>query len=260
MRGVAAFSFVYTALADVSKPTLPQQWIAMQVDDIAINQGGVEVDGNMCCPHDAAQCKIQEAHQAELFHFDYPNNRTRSGDVGEDHAIVSLFGDIGKECLVSPNNTCLSYCPLPGGLDPFGIDKDAQYVGSTTFQGKAVDEWTWTEYIVPKLHIGKIQQTNFFVSKDAVPVPVQENDIIEPFGQRLGVENQTWSQFKAGPPPEVAFKVLGLASCPMSPNCNEDNRVAHRKRGRDLKNWAFYKFPQLWASAQYGMKGVSTLV
>jgi len=260
MRSVLAFFLAGAALADPSKPTLPQQWIATQVDDIAINQGGVEIDGNSCCLHDAAQCKIQEAHQSVLFHFDYPNNRTRSGDIGEENAIVSLFGEHGKEMQVSANNTCKQYCPLPEGLDPFGLDKDAKYMGSTTFQGKPVDEWHWVEYIIPKLHLGKMQETNFLVSKDSPPVPVQENDILEPFGQRLGVENQTWSQFKAGPPPDVAFKVHGIDSCPMSPNCNQNSRVAHRKRARDLKNLAFYKFPQLFIDGQHKPVSMSTVV
>merc|ERR1712039_57012 len=135
---------------------------AMQTDDVAINQGGIEVDGNLCCPHDAANCKIQAAHSADTFHFDFPNNRTRSGDVGEDQAIVSLYGSVGKELLVSSNNTCLQYCPLQFDLGPFGLDDTAKYVGRTTFQGKEVDMWNWVEY-----------------------------------------------------------KVLGIETCPMSPNCNE---------------------------------------
>lgn len=237
------------AVADPSKPDLPQQWIATQIDDIAINQGGVQIGENLCCPHDSPNCKIQAAHQTETFHFDFPNNRTRSGDIGQEGAIVSLFGKVGKEIQVSSNNTCKEYCPLPEGLDPFGVDKDAKYIGRTTFQGKDVDQWNWVEYIIPKFHLGKLQETNFFVSTDSTPVPVQENDIIEPFGQRLGMENQTWSNFKAGPPPAAAFKVSGIDSCPMSPNCNSDARIAHRKRGRDLKNWAFYKFPQLYLEA-----------
>jgi hypothetical protein len=256
MKAVLALSLAGAAIADPSKPTLPQQWTATQVDDIAINQGGVEIDGNLCCPQDSPNCKIQAAHQAETFHFDFPNNRTRSGDIGEDHAIVSLFGSVGKELLVSSNNTCIQYCPLPDDLDPFDIDKTAKYIGRTTFQGKEVDQWYWAEYIIPKLHVGKLQETNFYVSTDASPIPVQENDIIEPFGQRLGVENQTWSNFKAGPPPDAAFKVLGIEECPMSPNCNEDSRVAHRKRARDLKNWAFYKFPQVYLDAQRSMPTV----
>jgi len=260
MKAAFACSFVALASADPAKPTLPQQWTAMQTDDIAINQGGIQVDGNLCCPHDAANCKIQAGHSADTFHFDFPNNRTRSGDIGEENAIVSLYGSIGKELLVSSNNTCLQYCPLQFDLDPFGLDKDAKYVGRTTFQGKEADEWNWVEYIIPKLHLGKVQETNFFVSTDAAPVPIQENDIIEPFGQQLGEENQTWSNFKAVPPPSAAFKVLGIDSCPMSPNCNENNRVAHRKRARDLKNWAFYKFPQLFVQATQQATFITTVV
>jgi len=260
MKAVLACVVGGVALADPSKPSLPQQWTAVQTDDIAINQGGVEINGQLCCPHDAANCKIQAGHSADVFHFDFPNNRTRSGDVGEENAIVSLFGSVQKELLVSANNTCLQYCPLPAGLDPFGVDPDAKYVGRTTFEGKEVDEWNWIEYVVPKFHLGKLQETNFFVSTDSTPVPVQENDIIEPFGQRLGVENQTWSNFKAGPPPEAAFKVLGIDSCPMSPNCNQDARVAHRKRTRDLKNWAFYEFPQLFISHAHTARLMSTVV
>lgn len=105
-----------------------------------------------------------------------------------------------------------------------------------------------------------MQETNFFVSADETPVPMQENNIIEPFGQRLGEENQTWSNFKAGPPPSAAFKVLGIDKCPMSPNCNDDKRVAHRKRARDLKNWAFYKFPQLFVHASQQAALVTTVV
>jgi hypothetical protein len=244
LRAGGALSLAYSALAAPTKPSFPQQWTASQVDDIAINQGGVEIDGNLCCTHDSANCKIQAAHQVEVFHFDFPNNRTRSGDIGEDGAIVSVYGNGGKEMLVSSNNTCQQYCPLPYDLDKFEIDDSAEYVGSTTFQGQAADLWHWAEYIVPKLHLGKLQETNFFVSKDSTPLPLQEMDIIEPFGQRLGVENQTWPQFTPGAPPAAAFKVYGADTCPMSPNCNDNSRQKHRKRARDLKNWAFYKFPQ----------------
>lgn len=249
MQLAVAFALAYTGVALPSKPVLPQQWTATQADDVNINQGGIEVDDDTCCPHDAPQCKIQTVHQVDTFHFDFPNNRTRSGDIGEENAIVSLFGQIGKELQVSSNNTCKEYCPLPFDLDPFGLDPDAKYIGTATIEGKEVDQWNWFEYIFPKLHLVKMQETNFFVSKDATPVPVQENDIIEPLGQRLGVENQTWTSFKAGAPPAAAFRVHGINSCPMSPNCNNDQRVAHRKRARDLKNLAFYKYPQYFIRA-----------
>jgi hypothetical protein len=261
LQRVSTLSLIGTVLSlDPAKPTFPQQWTANQIDDVAINQGGEVIDGNICCPHDAEQCKIQELHQTALFHFDFPNNRTRSGDVGVEGAIVSLFGTVGKELEVSANNTCKEYCPLPESLDPFSLDKDAKYLGSTTFQGKDADEWTWTEYIIPKLHLGKLQQTNFYVSKDSPPLPLQESDIIEPFGQHLGVQNQTWSQFKAGPPPDVAFAVHGIDKCPMSPNCNAQNRVAHRQRARDMKNLAFYKFPQYFVGQHHQPAGMATVV
>merc|ERR1711920_286660 len=94
---------------------------------------------------------------------------------------------------------------------------------------------------------------NFLVSLDSPPLPVRENDIIEPLGQVMGTENTTWSQFTPGAPPVAAFAVQGVEKCPMSPNCNSNARVAHRMRGRDFRNMALYRFPQFFMNMGIGL-------
>jgi len=245
-------TLVALAAADPAKPSFPQQWNAMQLSDIQINQGGVPgPDGtSVCCEQNSPQCKIQTAHQADKFHFDFPNNRTRSGDPGQQGSIVSLYGSVMKEAQVSNNNTCISYCPLQFDLGEFALDDSAAYVGRQSLAGQDVDVWQWAEYLIPKLKIGIMQQTYFFVSTDDSPLPVREFDIIEPFGQKLGEENSTYSAFTPGKEPDTTFKVIGLDSCPMDPNCNSDSRQAHRMRGRDLRNLFAYKYPQAVIAAQ----------
>eukprot|EP01062_Namystynia_karyoxenos_P026978 TRINITY_DN2080_c0_g1_i1.p1 TRINITY_DN2080_c0_g1~~TRINITY_DN2080_c0_g1_i1.p1 ORF type:complete len:274 (+),score=98.03 TRINITY_DN2080_c0_g1_i1:78-824(+) len=248
MSRVLALLAAVGAAAGKAVPQLPQQWSALQTDNLVISQGGQRQGDLICCELDAPQCKVQSTHQSSMYYFDGAHNRTRTGSAGMSGAIVSLY-TVGKEMQVDENNTCTSYCPLQFDFAPFTIDAKAKYVGTTTVEGVTADQWTWTEYIFNKYHLLPMQKTNFYVTPDGA-IPVKEQDIIEPLGQVIGTENQTWIEFKAGAPAKSLFDVKGVDSCPMDPNCQQDSRSSHRRRGRDVDNWAYYRFPQAFAHRQ----------
>lgn len=132
---------------------------------------------------------------------------------------------------VDENNTCTTYCPLKGGLGRFGVSSDAAYLGKGDVDGAPADMWKWTQYAVPKLHLGVLEVDTFYVSTDATPVPLKQEALIEPLGQVIGTENTTWIDFKAGAPAASLFKVANAKTCPEDKNCQQNQaRLAHRRR------------------------------
>eukprot|EP00660_Eupelagonema_oceanica_P000789 gene789-1186_t len=145
-HAAALLPFAAFATAAPTHPKFPQQWTAVETIEQVINQGGKNEDGKACCGLDAAQCKIQTAHQKAHHYFDQPNQRARTGRAGTSGATISLY-DKKKEVQVDENNNCTSYCPLQSSkLGRFHIDVNATYAGKVTIDGIAADMWTWKEY------------------------------------------------------------------------------------------------------------------
>lgn len=88
-----------------------------------------------------------------------------------------------------------------------------------TYNGKTVELFQSKE-IFPILNI-TMEIDNFYVdcSNPSNAVPVAEVDLLTPFGQSLGSQNQTWANFKGGPQNPAKFVVNGMASCPEANNC-----------------------------------------
>jgi len=215
--------------SSLALPTFPLDWTADEKDTVLLNQGGVDEGDAICCPK-GSNCKVQLANSAGTTYFDYTHNRTRS-ETGDGGAIISLFGDVGKEFQVDYNMTCQAYCPLEfDDLQPFGIDDSAKSAGTITVDGKTYTGYSWKEYLFPKLHLGVMETDTLYVDESgATAVPFQQVVGITPLGHPLGQENTTWANFVAGTPDAKLFD-FDYKDCPEANNCNQDNlRRARRK-------------------------------
>lgn len=99
-------------------------------------------------------------------------------------------------------------------------------------------------FLFPSRRVIKMQTTDFYATLPADPTamatPVYEHDTLEPFGQHIGDEETSWTDFKAGQPDPSLFAVSGVADCPESPNCG--NSVRQHRRLRDGDYGAFAKY------------------
>jgi len=235
-----------SALAAPTTPTFPVSWTSAESSAISIAQGSVAgPNGEVCCLPSAPQCQVQVQAQTGTHYWDGVGNQTRFDSA--TGIIVTQYG-IGKEMLVAPNGTCTQYCPTQGAFDPSpfwpsaGDKEKIKDLGKKTVDGVECTHFQWVEHI---FGIIKIQETNMYVvvsDKAEASVPVAEHDIIEPFGQPAGTEDTHWSKFQPGQPAASLFQVTGIPSCPMSPNCGNDNQVflARRLRDNDFVTYAHY--------------------
>jgi hypothetical protein len=107
-------------------------------------------------------------------------------------------------------------------------------LGKKTVNGIECQHFQWTEHI---LGIIKVEEVNMYLqlatSQTGDATPVWEHDIIEPFGQQAAVQDTHWTDFKPGQPDASLFKVTGIAGCPLSDNCGNDNTMWLTRRLRD---------------------------
>lgn len=204
-----------------AQPTFPDNWVSDQTSSIAINQGGVKSpDGSICCPPEAPECKVQTAFSAAIVSQWFSGNMTAQKNP-DGSGIVTDF-NAQKEYAVLANGSCTAYCPLGGQvlLPGIGIGPNATNMGKVNYNGRMLNMYQVLTKI-PILNI-TMEATNFYVdeSDPSKPVPVAIIQIIEPMGQQIGLQNQTFVTFVPGTPNKDTFKVVGAASCPMSKGCN----------------------------------------
>jgi len=226
MRSVVAALCVAAASAAV--PSFPLDWQAITSDSILINQGGqVNADGSVCCAPNAPQCKIQTAYEIGRQYFAYTKNLTAM-KAPDNSGVVTDF-NAGKEYQVDGTGKCTAFCPLPNReseLFPFAIDPNATFVGTVPC-GDQMCQHYQSVTVIPILNI-TMEATEFYVAKTAsgAYAPVYIVQDIEPLGEQIGDENQTFAQWedmtnKAFP--ADAFTVTGADSCPQAQQCAGDD-------------------------------------
>ena len=70
-----------------------------------------------------------------------------------------------------------------------------------------------------------MEVSDFYTYKDSTGawIPIAEIDHIEPDGMQIGLQNQTFANFKAGPQDPKNFVVTGKTNCPIDQSCAKSN-------------------------------------
>ena len=156
--------------------------------------------------------------------------------------IVTYYGNNGKEMVVTANNTCQMYCPVSDPLYKFELNPNSTYVGQETVNGKVCDIWQFNETfpLDPKI---VMQSSNVYVDQSVnPPVPVQEIDILTPFGMPIGQQTNVFQSWSYEEPPASKLTVNGVDECPMASNCNQQSKQMMRLRMRMWNTFAFYQW------------------
>merc|ERR1719445_135861 len=185
-------------------------------------------------------CQIQIQAESGKHYFDYTHNRTRY-DYDDGSIIVSDYM-LGKEMsvVVTEQGTfaCDQYCPLEFDLEPLSIPDDAKDQGSIKVANMTYEKWTWKEVILKVIVMEKVQM--LVDQTQSPPIPFTQNEELTPFGQDVGTSNTTYTDFVAGTPDPLLFKVENVSTCPMSPNCDQLKRQIVRLRDRNYKQFLYY--------------------
>jgi hypothetical protein len=234
---------------DAGAFTWANDWSAVEAGDMLINQGAVQSGQDYCClPEASAQCQVQYQSNHGVKYMDYSNNRTRFEDTGDGSIEVNDYAH-GKSMKVVHNtttgeDTCVSYCPidpedtLDAGAAYF-LDSNAKDMGSAIFDGQPVNKWEWKEKL---LKILTMSTTDFYASSASGQyVPVFQTQALTPFGQHLGVSNNTWTSFKTGKQPAEKFDIKGMDTCPQDSGCNQPPAQLRRLVNRQYHTWARYQ-------------------
>jgi len=146
----------------------------------------------------------------------------------DNSGVVTDF-NVGKEYQVDNTGACTAFCPLPNReseLFAFGIDPNATFKGTVPCGDQLCQHYE-SVTVIPILNI-TMEATEFFVTKTAsgsyAPVYIVQD--IEPLGDQIGDENQTFAQFEdmTGKAfPTTAFTVTGAATCPQAQQCAGDD-------------------------------------
>jgi hypothetical protein len=143
-------------------------------------------------------------------YFDLPNNRTAMLN-SDNSGVVSLFST-GFAYSIDSTSTCQSKCPIGTHMARFTLGgPNFTYMGDTTYNGVPVQDWR--QFQRPLFNIS-FQQTDWYLTTSATPMPVGQVVILTPFGVPMGMQTQTFENFQVGPPPASAFTVNGLDTCP----------------------------------------------
>ena len=210
-----------------------------------INQGGhADGNGNVCCYSGATQCQVQSQHTQGTRYMDFPNNRSRFEDALADTVRVDDY-NVMKSMIVNTTagvDTCQEYCPLGPSdfLDPLAVYPNATDVGPTTIMGRVAEHYHWSDTV---LKVIKMSTTDFYAdtSVPTAAVPIYATVAITPFGgAQIGSQNQTWQNWKSGPPDSAKFKIAGVDACPRSRQCAEPEWQAHRLASRQYRTWQSY--------------------
>jgi hypothetical protein len=225
-------------------PTFPLDWYAVEDMDMLMNQGGMKLEGTdyICCTNDEnSQCKVQTANSLENHYFSYTTNQTRIESEGE--IIVNYYAPVYKEMLVDPKTgNCTKYCPIEEDLYPLEIKPNATDIGQKKVGDIETEAFWWEDWVLifP-------MQANIFYAKmntDGSAIPVRVEEELTPFGEKLGTQNRTYTNYKAGPQDPKHFVVGNIDKCPKDPNCGDSRnsirmaaRLADRRYGDLLKMW-----------------------
>lgn len=226
-------------IAQAAVPTLPQDFTTQETDSIQVHQGDFVVSGkNVCCPLGGnGQCKVRMQTEGGLSVRAKSKNMTSFAPFGTPERIVNDFNN-GKEMEVV-NGTCKAYCPLQDTvMDSFGPSDKAKFIGSKTINGKKCDEYQWKTTLFGVV----VMETSTMcidVSNSSNPVPIQEVDVLTPFGQNIGQEEAQWTGFRAGFDASV-FDIKGIDSCQMGQNCQQNSKQMLRLRMGNYKTWHYY--------------------
>jgi len=225
----------YGAKRSVSAPPVfPLDWTSVEEDFLIVYQGNYVQQGNLyCCGDD--NCEIQTEYQSGHNYFDFTNNRTRFDDPVQG-SIVSLFYPTYKEMAVDGTDTCTSYCPIEDDLTPYAIDPNATDEGKVTIGNVTTELWQFKQTIGG---IIVMEIDNIYVVQ-STGLPALEVDQITPFGQPIGEETTTYTEFIPGTPDPSHFNIKNVASCPLDANCGDDRRQHHRLRSGARKTWLHY--------------------
>jgi hypothetical protein len=172
---------------------------------------------------------------------------------------VDFYGDVHKSVLVNVSGgveACQEYCPIDpddhmSGFSPFDPLDDVTDVGPTTYAGKAVEHYRWSDVI---FKIIKMQTTNFYADiatpKSAVPYFAETS--LTPFGQApIGSQNQTWTNWMPSTPPATKFNIQGVDTCPRSNNCGSATRQLRRLQAR--QHHTFYRYHLVAVTHPHGL-------
>jgi len=235
------------ALADGSGvPVLPTDWTSVEADFAVIYQGPYVVVNDMyCCGN--TNCEIQTEYQSGHNYFDYTNQRARFDDPVQG-SIVSLFNPVYKEMIVDGNNVCQEFCPIQDEMTPYAVPTNSTDQGPTIVNNRTVEDW---QSKVVVLGIIVMEVDDFYIDQtQQPPVPVQEVDLLTPFGQTIGQMTSNFLQFTPGTPDPSKFDIKGIDNCPMSNNCQQSRRQVHRLRYKNRLTWLkYYQEAQLAKNA-----------
>jgi hypothetical protein len=216
--------------------TIEQYTIASQNADTLAN-------GDLCCSYGkvgaAPICSASIARTSGVRYYDLPNQRYRFEDAGNapGSGVVSDY-KTHKRMFVSYKNgteveTCSSYCPIDprDQLKPdfFGFGNDVKDLGKASWHGKAAEHYHWVEKADP-LPI-ELDTVDFYadISSPQAAIPLFKQTSITPLGvPPEGFFNQTYKDFKAGPPDPKKFEIADAATCPKSSSCQSPELQAER--------------------------------
>jgi len=228
---------LFAVLAVAQKqPTFSNNWYSTLDEDAAVFQGDYSFIPAMgyCCSEES-NCQVQVEYINSTFYQDYTNNRTRQDAIDMDQTIITDF-TIMKEMLVDPTSMdCLEYCPTDGEtLTPGFLAPNSTDLGPTVIDGVKVEEWMYQQKPLGPKTKWVVETSYVFVNQAPNPaVPVQENDILTPFGFEIGAANMYWSDFVSQMPKASLFNVNNVNSCPMSNGCNDDTSILGQRRHRN---------------------------
>jgi hypothetical protein len=221
------------------QPKFPNDWTAIQEDDLQVFQGDyTHTAGQFCCS-ESSNCQVQTQYEKGTHYFDYTHNRTRFDDQVSHGVFVNDY-KIRKEMLVDPSTlTCKEYCPLQFPLDAGFLDTAAKDLGQATYEGKVVEKWQWNDTI---LGIIVMEIDTVLVDQKDMnnAVPVNEVDKLTPFGQFIGQFETVYTNFKPGTPDPSLFDVKNTDKCPMARDCGNSARQMDRLRRGDKMTWLQY--------------------
>jgi len=153
-------------------------------------------------------------------------------------SIVSLFNPIYKEMAVDANNTCTSYCPIDGDLDPYSINPNATDMGQKVVDNVTCEDWQYKDIAFGVI---VMEIDDIYVNQAATPpTPIYEEDQLTPFGEPIGYETSNYVSFVFGTPDPSHFVVNGVDTCPQDPNCGDSFRQFARRRNHNRKMWMKY--------------------
>jgi hypothetical protein len=218
-------------VADPPMPNFPLDWTSQEQDLALMYQGSYTQNGdNYCCAED--NCEVQTQYQSGHNYFDFTHNRTRFDDPVQG-SIVSLFAPLYMEMAVDGNNKCTSYCPIEDDLEAYGVPDNSTYNGTAVVNGITCDDWQYKETL---FGVVVMEIDEFFVDQ-TTQLPLQEIDVLTPFGEQIGDMTTTYLQFIPGTPDAKLFAVTGIKDCPQDNNCGQDYRQFVRLRNGAHKTW-----------------------